>query len=81
MRPKDLTEFVGANPPNCEGKILRKMIEKDNISSMIFWGPPGVGKTTLARIIAHETKSKFYNLFRRNLRNKRNQKSHGRSPK
>lgn len=59
MRPKTLDEFVGQENLIGEGKILRKLIDDDKISSMIFWGPPGVGKTTLAEIIANKTKSKF----------------------
>ena len=59
MRPRSLDEFVGQDHLIGRGKLLRKMIESDNISSMIFWGPPGVGKTTLAKIIAKQTKSKF----------------------
>ncbi len=62
MRPTNLNEFVGQKHLLAEGKVLRRAIEEDNISSMIFWGPPGVGKTTLARIIANETKSEFVSI-------------------
>ena len=59
MRPRDLTEFVGQQHLLGPGKILRRLIEEDRITSMIFWGPPGVGKTTLARIIASRTQASF----------------------
>lgn len=59
LRPRDLDEFVGQNHLLGHGKILRRLIEGDQVSSMIFWGPPGVGKTTLAKIIAHRTRSSF----------------------
>lgn len=59
LRPQNLDEFVGQNHLIGEGKILRKLIESDKISSMIFWGPPGVGKTTLAKIIANRTNSDY----------------------
>ena len=62
MRPESLKDFVGQKHLLGEGKVLRRLIESDNISSMIFWGPPGVGKTTLAQIIAGSTKSKFINF-------------------
>lgn len=59
LRPKNLDEFAGQSHLIGEGKILRKLIESDNITSLIFWGPPGVGKTTLAKIIANKTNSAF----------------------
>lgn len=59
IRPQTLDEFVGQTHLLGPGKLLRQMIEKDDITSMIFWGPPGVGKTTLARIIANRTQAEF----------------------
>jgi putative ATPase len=59
MRPKSLEEFVGQKHVVGKGSLIHNAIEKDRIFSMILWGPPGCGKTTLARIIAGETKSYF----------------------
>lgn len=59
LRPRDLDEYVGQEHLLADGKVLRRLIESDQVSSMIFWGPPGVGKTTLARIIANRTKAAF----------------------
>src|SRR2546423_2750195 len=59
MRPRSLDEFIGQEKLLGPGKPLRVQIESDNLGSMLFWGPPGCGKTTLARVIARLTKSEF----------------------
>ena len=62
LRPQTLDEFAGQKHLLGKDKILRRLIESDRITSMIFWGPPGVGKTTLARIIANHTQAEFINF-------------------
>ncbi|HEX8880899.1 MAG TPA: AAA family ATPase, partial [Candidatus Acidoferrum sp.] len=59
MRPRTLDEFIGQEKLLGRGKPLRLQIESDNIGSMLFWGPPGCGKTTLARLIARITHADF----------------------
>lgn len=62
LRPKSFNDFVGQQHLIGEGKVLRKLIEAGNIPSIIFWGPPGVGKTSLARFIAEKVQLPFYQL-------------------
>ena len=62
MRPRTMAEYSGQGHILGPGKLLRRAIEADRFSSLIFYGPPGVGKTTLAHIISHETKARFVTL-------------------
>ncbi len=62
LRPTSLDTFIGQKHLVGKGSVLRKIIESGAIPSMIFWGPPGVGKTTLANIIANTTKHRFFTL-------------------
>ena len=62
LRPKTLDDYIGQELLVGKNAVLRKMIESGNISSLILWGPPGVGKTTLAKIIANTLERPFYTL-------------------
>jgi putative ATPase len=62
MRPRSLAEFVGQQQFLAEGKLLRRLLAADRLGSVIFYGPPGTGKTTLAQLLASESRSRFRQL-------------------
>ena len=62
MRPRNLGEIIGQKHLLKEGALLPKLIQSDRFGSLLFWGPPGSGKTTFARVIAHETDSQFIQI-------------------
>ena len=63
MRPRTLDEYVGQQHLVGKDAVLRKMIESGHVSSFILWGPPGVGKTTLAQIVANKLETPFYRYY------------------
>ncbi len=81
MRPRTLEEFAGQRHLLGEGKVLRQLIDRDRVPSMIFWGPPGVGKTTLARIIADTDPGQFHRFQRRDQRHQRDPRGHADAPR
>ena len=78
MRPRTLEEFVGQEHLIGPGKPLRTQVDRDDTGSLIFWGPPGTGKTTLAKIIANMTKAEFIEFSAVLAGNQRNQAGDGR---
>ncbi len=68
MRPERMEDFVGQEHLLGPGRFLRSLIEKDQLQSLILWGPPGTGKTTLASIIAHSSRSRFIGFLGRAFR-------------